>query len=105
MRGLRVSDALARRLRLKELPGTDALYTDEQAVGAWPNGTPVVKINSAPGDRHPDGSRAMIVGSVGPVRFRGVPTYSYMVLFDGEVIPLGIVMGKIRPIGKSDAGP
>lgn len=38
-----------------------------QDKGRWPKGTRVKKINSRPGDCHPDGAPGTIVGALGPL--------------------------------------
>lgn len=43
------------------------VYTTNQAMGAIPNGTVVVKTNTATDDGHKDGDRATVVGSIGPI--------------------------------------
>lgn len=45
-------------------PGWLGGFTREQAIGALPNGTHVVKTRSEEGDHHPDGSRGMVLGSL-----------------------------------------
>jgi hypothetical protein len=39
-------------------------YTDEQAVGAYPNGSRVVKTASEPSDDHGNGACATVIGSM-----------------------------------------
>jgi len=45
----------------------NAAYTRNQAPGAIPNGAVVEKVNTKQGDTHPDGARATVVVSFGPV--------------------------------------
>ncbi len=56
-------------------------FTSDEAPGAFPNGTRVAKINSQPGDARPDGSRATVIGSIGPIPhpLTGRTTYGYFV--------------------------
>lgn len=39
-------------------------FTRDEAEGAIPNGTTIVKVNSEDTDGHPDGSRGVILGSL-----------------------------------------
>lgn len=87
-----------RRPTIKKVLGTDAIYTDDHAEGAWPNGTPVIKINSESADAHPNGTLGVIIGSVGPFPFNGNLTYGYIVLFEGEVIPIGCIGTKLQQV-------
>jgi hypothetical protein len=41
------------------------MFTTEQAEGAWPTGTHVIKIKAEPGDKHPVGATATVLGSIG----------------------------------------
>ncbi len=53
-------------------------FIGHHAPGAWPIGTRVAKIHSAPGDTHPDGAQARVIGSAGPADGR----FGYMVVWD-----------------------
>lgn len=44
-------------------PGYMGVFTRDQAVGAIPNGTRIVKTKSEPGDSHPDGTPGTVLGS------------------------------------------
>jgi hypothetical protein len=63
------------------------IYTNDQAEGAWPNGTRVVKTRSDSTDGHQDGAEGVIIGSIGPAKGRvfleGMPIkYGYWVHWD-----------------------
>jgi len=45
-------------------PGWYGSFTRDQAEGALPNGTPIVKVNSEPNDATPDGTKGSILGSI-----------------------------------------
>lgn len=49
---------------IKYWPGWTGAFTRDEALGAWKNGTPVVKANSEPGDAHPDGTPGVVLGSI-----------------------------------------
>jgi hypothetical protein len=62
-----------------------------EALGAWKNGTRVIKVRSGEGDTHVDGAPATIIGSAGPVEAEGIRTYVYFVEWDDAPgIPVGI---------------
>lgn len=94
----------------------EIIYTTEQAPGALPNGTLIEKVNSKPGDAHPDGSRGTIIGSWGPfddesftpvkdetkekMRRSGVEScdYFYFIVWrDMPGCPVGIAGSRIEP--------
>lgn len=84
----------------------EVAYTDEQAAGALPNGSRIVKQKSGPGDTHGDGAVGTVVGSIGLDEVLGVgervPGYpdvrfTYFVEWDDMPdIPNGVVEGRIR---------
>jgi hypothetical protein len=51
-------------MNLRLYPGWLGVHTREQAPGAMPNGTRVRKVALDPGDAHPIGALATILGSV-----------------------------------------
>lgn len=52
------------RLGLSEPPGWTGVFTTEQAKGAIPNDTRVKKVVKEPGDAHPIGAQAKVLGSL-----------------------------------------
>src|SRR5262245_39830693 len=58
-------------------PGDIIIATREQAVGALPNGTRIVKVNSVEGDNHKDGSEGTVFGSL-----RKLGKLAYFVVWD-----------------------
>jgi hypothetical protein len=55
-------------------------YTTNQAPGAIPNNTLIVKCNSEPEDFHRDGALGRVLGSIGPYTVPGFPDkYGYWV--------------------------
>lgn len=45
-------------------PGWVGLHTRDEVLGAWRNGTRVIKVKTEPGDAHPLGSMATVLGSM-----------------------------------------
>lgn len=45
-------------------PGWHGAFTRNEELGAWRNGTRVVKQNSEPGDSTPDGTMGTVLGSM-----------------------------------------
>jgi hypothetical protein len=78
---------------------TTAFYLTTQVAGAIPNGSDVVKVNSEPGDCHPDGTPGVVVGSAGPVYMEkfGREMLAYFVQWDGNVaVPIGTIDIKVK---------
>ncbi len=76
-------------------------YTTDEAPGAMPNGTIVTKVNSLPTDAHPDGTPALIIGSVGPVDLPDFPgvKYGYFVVWDDmPSVPVFIAGNRIEKV-------
>jgi hypothetical protein len=64
-------------------------YIDEQAAGAWPNGTRVMKTGSDETDKHGDGARATVVGSFATGEV--IVAFCYFVEWDDMPgLPMGI---------------
>ena len=87
-------------------PGYEGLFTRDQADGALPNGTRIVKANSERGDAHPDGSLGTILGSFArPPDLTGRERadwaeikFCYFVEFDAAPrVAIGTLDKKIRP--------
>jgi hypothetical protein len=73
------------RARLEENGSATVMvpYVEQQAPGAWPQGTRIRKIRSDPSDGHPAGTLGLVVGSIGPMEFQSVPdVYGYFVYWD-----------------------
>jgi hypothetical protein len=66
----------------EDVEGGEALTS--QAKGAIPNGARVRKVTMEPGDFHPVGARATVLGSVGPVDGE----YGYFVRWDDIAAPV-----------------
>lgn len=61
-----LDEAGAERLGIRLRPGYLSPFTDQQAPGAWPNGTRVAKVRSdESGDLHAPGTLGTILGSIG----------------------------------------
>ena len=74
------------------------VFTDSEAEGAIPNGTEVVKVLSEKGDAHRLGSRAVVLGSLGPMELEGLPDmFGYFVEWEGvKGVPVFVMGHKIR---------
>lgn len=57
-------------------------YTNDEAPGAWPNGTRVRKRNADATDAHQDGAPAVVVGSIGPHPELPGAVFGYFVVWD-----------------------
>lgn len=109
--GMEYKDIEVKLLRELSKEPFYAVHTREQAEGAWPNGTSVQKIQSAAEDKHQDGSRATVTGSLGPFTrdfIKDPPTpddphlelYFYFVEWeDLPGIPAGILSYKLQRRG------
>ncbi len=51
-------------INLREHPGYRGMFTRDEAEGAYRNGTRVIKTASEPGDGHPVGATATVLGSI-----------------------------------------
>lgn len=81
------------------MPLPDEVYfTTNEAEGAIRNGTRVVKVGREAGDSHDDGAPARVIGSLGPIPFRGMTeVYGYWVEWDDmPEVPVFIVGHRIR---------
>lgn len=75
-----------------------AVFTREQAEGALPNGTRVVKIKAEEGDGHAVGERATVIGSVShPEIMNGIIAY-FVSWDDMPNVPVGVVDWKIAAL-------
>lgn len=81
----------------------DALFHDD-APGALPNGTRIVKCNSTPGDTHPDGHPGTVYSSMASPeelkKERPDVDYGYFVIWDGFPYPVMVMSNRIKPMGK-----
>jgi hypothetical protein len=51
-------------MELREYPGYIGLHTQDEAPGAMPNGTRIVKVLFEKGDTHAIGSTGIVLGSI-----------------------------------------
>lgn len=65
-------------------PGIEGLFTRNQAEGAIPNGSRVVKVVDERGDAHPKGSKATVLGSWKRPDSFGQPLVGYFVIWDAH---------------------
>lgn len=54
----------AKKFNIKFHPGYVGAFTSDEAEGAWPNGTRIVKSYSEPGDSTANGTKGTILGSL-----------------------------------------
>jgi hypothetical protein len=68
------------------------------AEGALPNGTPVRKCNSEPGDRALDGTKGVVQGSISalPEHIALGIHYGYLVQWAGDPFPTFVISTKIE---------
>ena len=81
---------------LRLYPGWIGIHTQDQAAGALSNGTRVRKIKSEPGDTHPIGSLATVLGSL------GLPDIGYGYFVEWDVKPrlaVFVIAAKIAAAG------
>ncbi len=51
-------------LTVREHPGYHGLFTRDEVLGAYRNGSRVTKTHAEPGDAHPNGATATVLGSI-----------------------------------------
>lgn len=91
----------ARFPQLREEPGWFGMFTREQARGAIPTGTAIVKCWSEPGDAHEIGERGVVLGSIGPApaELAHLSTYFYFVEWAGRPrVAVGCIDRKIKAV-------
>ena len=70
------------------------IYTTDQAEGAIPNGTRIVKVNSEAEDAHVDGAPGVVIGSMAEPEHPG--RFGYFIEWDDMPgLPVGIVGHRI----------
>lgn len=87
-------------LKVKRVGDHNALYCTDQASGAIPNGTRIVKRNSKYGDANRDGDGGTVIGSIfdAEIAARFNEQFGYFVEWDRTpVVPAFIVGSRIRP--------
>jgi hypothetical protein len=70
-------------LRYMRTPYGLTQYTTDQAEGAIPNKTRIVKVKSEKGDTNPVGTRGVVIGSVS-AELDGKPVIGYFVAWDHQ---------------------
>jgi hypothetical protein len=74
-------------------------WTEEEAPGALPNGTKIVKVAADPDDMRPLGATGVVIGSLGPVNLPGWEhvKYGYFVRWDdAPEWPTAVMDFKVR---------
>lgn len=80
---------------IRSFRGREVEFSDEEAPGAWPNGTRVRKVGSSAGDSHRDGDLATVRGSVGPA----LGTSGYFVEWDDlPTVPVFVAGTRIAKV-------
>lgn len=78
-------------------PGDVAVYTTDHAPGAFANDSRVRKTVFGPGDQHPVGSLATVLGSVGPFDAGRGREFGYFVIWDAMPgVPVFVRGGKLE---------
>lgn len=89
-----------RHLHTVKIPAGFAVYMREQAEGAIPNGTPIVKVNSEPEDTHKDGAPGVVVGSLAcppALRKQSGEAFFYFIEWDDlPGTPIGAIASKVQ---------
>jgi hypothetical protein len=78
-------------------PGWHGAFTRNEALGAWRNGTPVVKQNSEPYDSTPDGTPGVVLGSIPDYREGGQMFY-FVEWADKPKVAVGCDGRKLRAV-------
>jgi hypothetical protein len=92
--------------RVCVVAGREIAYTDDEAPGAMPNGSRVIKVAGDPGDAHDVGKLGRVIGSMdalaagylnaGPAGQRA--RFFYFVYWDKMPgVPVGVIEWKIAP--------
>ena len=84
---------------IRHYPGWIGLFTREEADGAWPNGTRIVKTLTEKGDGHQRGALGTVIGSIqAPVDVaqKYDAGYFYFVEWDSDPrVAVGVISLKI----------
>lgn len=80
------------------------VFTTQEAPGAIRNARRIEKVNSEPGDAHPDGTKGRVLGSIGPFYDARLPSpYAYFVDWDDMPgVPVAIAGHRIRETSWSE---
>jgi len=73
--------AMPPEFNIKEHPGYNGVFTTNEADGAYPNGTRIVKSRSEEGDATPTGTKGTVLGSI---RQEPIPFPMYFVEWDNR---------------------
>lgn len=75
-------------------------FTRNEAPGALRNGTRVEKIECVENDIHQVGAKAIVLGSLGPIEFKGDPKmYGYFVEWDDlPGVPCFVAGNRVREL-------
>lgn len=77
-------------------PVRGSVFFSGQAAGAYPNGSRVRKVNSEPGDAHPDGSLGTVLSSISHPEVMG-GMVAYFVAWDARpTMPIGTDAPKVE---------
>lgn len=77
--------------------GWQAPFTRAQAAGALPNGTRVIKCNSEPKDKHADGTRATVLGSIASPEVMGGMVMYFVEWETHPRVAVACLQTKLRP--------
>jgi hypothetical protein len=79
-------------------PGWTGAFTRNEALGAWRNGTKVVKVNSEEGDGHPDGTPGVVLGSISHPEVHGGMVFYFIEWGPRPLVAVGTVGSKVQPM-------
>ena len=91
---------------VREWPGYEGGFTRNTVLGAWPNGTKVVKVRGERGDATPNGAVGRILGSLpGPIHRRGqrVPGFTCLYFIEWDTDPkkaVGVASWKLERVNE-----
>lgn len=77
-------------------PGWIGAFTRQQAQGALPNGTRIVKQNSERGDAHPNGTPGVVLGSISHPQVMGGVVFYFIEWAPKPRTAVGVLGTKIR---------
>jgi hypothetical protein len=91
---MEVDNYFAKTFEVKDYHGYNVPFSRQQSVHAkYKNGSYVVKANSDPKDKHKNGARGIVLGSIG-TEATTPPAVVYYVSFDRDYVRPVIVLEK-----------
>lgn len=78
-------------------PGWTWGFSRNEVLGAWKNGTRIVKTNSEPGDGHPDGTPGTILGSIASAAVQDGAICYFVEWDSAPQVAVGCMWFKVKP--------